>query len=47
MTEASIRSGDSGSVGMPGNPKASYVFNVTKNRVLAVILVSNSQDCLQ
>ncbi|MEU4701792.1 hypothetical protein [Nonomuraea dietziae] len=32
---------------VPGNPKASYVFNVTKNGVLAVILVSNSQDCLQ
>jgi hypothetical protein len=32
---------------VPGNRQASYVFNVTKNGVIAVILVMNKQDCLR
>ena len=43
-----LKSGPLGLVtGVPGNPKASYVFNVTKNGVLAVVLVMNTQDCLK
>ncbi|WP_433428648.1 hypothetical protein [Nonomuraea sp. CA-141351] len=32
---------------VPGNPKASYVFNVGKHGVLAVALVMKAQDCLK
>jgi hypothetical protein len=32
---------------VPGNPKASYVFLVSKNAVLGVTLVLTAQDCLR
>ncbi|MFC4011738.1 hypothetical protein ACFOY2_31220 [Nonomuraea purpurea] len=31
---------------VPGNPKASYVFLVTKNMVIGVTLMLTAQDCL-
>ncbi|SEH00241.1 hypothetical protein SAMN05444920_115220 [Nonomuraea solani] len=32
---------------VPGNPKASYIFHVSKNMVLGVTLILTKQDCLK
>lgn len=32
---------------VPGNPKASYIFLVSKNMVIGVTLILTAQDCLR